>query len=200
MMRTHKRVVVFGGAFNPPHIGHAMMIEAATRLSHPDEIWVMPSKDRGDKKVSASGEDRLRMLELMSEDLSFQSFPVPVMISNFELRLPGLTRTVETKEALEHAHPDVLFEFLIGSEILPDIKTKWVRGEELWQSGHFLVLARVSEIPKDLPSNFIVLGEGSRGADISSTFIRELVSHGASGMPYVTPRVAEFIQEKGLYR
>lgn len=200
MMSEQNTVIIFGGAFNPPHIGHAMMIEAATRLSHADEIWVMPSKDRGDKKVSASGTDRICMLERMSEDLSFASFPIPIVISDFELKLPGLTKTVETKEALEQAYPHTVFTFLIGSEILPDIKTKWVRGDELWQSAHFLVLARVSEIPQNLPSNFTVLGEGSRGADISSTFIREIVSHGASGIPYVTPRVAEYMREKSLYR
>ncbi len=199
MNHVRRKIAIYGGAFSPPQVGHAMAFEALIRLFPCDEIWVMPSKDRGDKKVSASGEDRLSMLHIMQKEL-FNSSPVPVVISSFEIDLPGFTRTIETKEALEREYPDYEFYFAVGSEILQDIRTKWVRGEELWHSTRFIVLARMNDIPEMLPDNFTVLGEGSRGVDISSTFVRGLIASGASGIPYVTPGVARYIQEKGLYK
>jgi nicotinate-nucleotide adenylyltransferase len=199
MNEPRKKIAIFGGAFNPPQIGHAMAMEAIVRLFLCDEIWVMPSKDRGDKKISASDENRLSMLTILTEEL-FSKVSVPIVISRFEINLPGLTRTIETKKALEREHPDYDFWFVIGSDVLPDIQTKWVSGEVLWREARFVVMPRLNNIPTNLPSNFTVLREGVCGEDISSTFVRELIEGGSSGVPYTTPGVARYIAEHGLYK
>ena len=75
-----KKIALYGGAFSPPHLGHASVIEAILRLFPCDEIWVMPSADRHDKIVSASGEHRIKMLELMITEL-FPEYILPILLS-----------------------------------------------------------------------------------------------------------------------
>ena len=76
------RVALYGGAFSPPHLGHASLIEAILRLFPCDEIWVMPSADRHDKKISAPGKSRIEMLEILIQEL-FPNSKIPILISHF---------------------------------------------------------------------------------------------------------------------
>ena len=64
-----KKIVIYGGAFNPPHIGHAIAIENVLRLFPCDEIWVMPTADRHDKKIKVDGVHRVQMLNLMVQEI-----------------------------------------------------------------------------------------------------------------------------------
>src|SRR3989344_3792294 len=163
-----KKIVIYGGAFSPPHIGHATAIEMAVRTFICDEIWIMPSADRRDKTISVSGEHRVNMLKIMLAEL-FPRPSIPIKILTLELDRPALTTTYETKLELDKKYSDCEFYFLVGADIFKDIKTKWVNGKELFKIAKFISVQKVG--------------------DISSTFVRKIISEGHSGMPYILPAV-----------
>ncbi|MBI5732411.1 nicotinate (nicotinamide) nucleotide adenylyltransferase [Candidatus Jorgensenbacteria bacterium] len=195
-----RKIVVYGGAFNPPHIGHAAAIETTLRLFDCDEFWMMPSADRRDKNICVPGKDRMKMCELMIQEL-FPSVHMPITISSLEINRGRETVTYETKQEIESKYPDAEFYFLIGSENLPDIIPKWVRGRELYQSARFLIKKRhINDSFEKLPPHAKVLDEEAVIIDVSSTFVRQLLSIGMSAMPYITPAVAAYIKERRLYQ
>ncbi|MBI2633671.1 MAG: nicotinate-nicotinamide nucleotide adenylyltransferase [Parcubacteria group bacterium] len=211
MENKKKKIVIYGGAFNPPHLGHAIAIESTMRLFPCDQIVLMPSGDRADKMISdtVSGNHRFTMLEIMRKEL-FSNPKTHIINSVFEIGRQGLTNTNETKKAMEQAYPGFEYYFLIGSENLFEIRERWVNGKELWGTTNFIVIPRPSsfaeasadkrgEFPKEIPPKCEVLRIDVAMVDISSTLVRKLISQGDSGIPYITPGVAEFIKNYGLY-
>ncbi len=197
-----KQIIVFGGSFNPPHIGHAAIVKKAAEHVPCNEVWFIPSADRKDKKISISGEDRFRMVSLMVKDWFDQS-KVPIKILRYELDRNKQTTTFETKAELEKLHPDCKFHFLIGSDIVPEIKTKWVRGEEVWNTTNFIVCYRKGFEQRlatsDLPPHSIFIEDTSELIDMSSTFIRNHIQDSTKSSEFLSPSVVSYILEKNLY-
>jgi len=207
--RQKKRIVIYGGSFNPPHIGHMIAIEAALRNFPCDEIWVMLSSDRLDKKIGVAGKHRVNMLKLALKEYFPPSFrktglrrAEPILkITELELKRPKLTTTYDTMTELEKLYPRVKFYFLIGSELLWDIRYKWVRGRELWETCYFLAIRKPDvKIPPKLPPNIKTIDKDIVWVNISSTLIRNFIKKGYSGIPYLHPKVATYIKKRGLYK
>lgn len=192
-----KRVAIYGGSFSPPHLGHASVIEALLRLFPCDEIWVMPSADRHDKTITASGEHRINMLQLMIHEL----FPDPkIKISDFELKLGRQTVTYETLKLLKEGHPGYEFHFALSSENLNMIRDGWKYGKEIWAEASFVATKNPFEsLPKTLPPHITILDDIA-WLKLSSTFVRKLIGQGYSGTPYITKGVSGYIKENNLYK
>lgn len=195
-----KRIAIFGGAFSPPHIGHASVVEAVARLFPCDQVWLMPSADRHDKTISVSAEHRIRMLELLIDEL-FAASPTPVTVSRLEVDRPALTLTYDTFKELQQRHPDTEFHFIVSSELLPAMVTTWERGKELWNQAAFVVVERTgTNLDKTLlPPKSTVIDRSFAWIDVSSTFIRGLLEKGLSATPYLTPAVSQYARVQGLY-
>ncbi len=199
MKNKKKKIIIYGGSFSPPHIGHIIAIEAAIRNFLCDEIWIMPSSERLDKRIAIPGEHRMRMLAISLREF-FPRARAKIKIKDIELRRPRLTTTYDTKQELEKKYPRCVFYFLIGSELLWDIENTWVKGKELWRTANFLAVRKPDEkIPHPLPKNVQVLEKGIIWLNISSTRIRELIGKGYEGVPYIHPRVARYIKRHRLY-
>lgn len=195
-----KKIIIYGGAFNPPHVGHAIVVETLSRLMRAHEIWIMPSADRKDKYIGISGEDRSHMLQLLLKD-TLPKTKAPLKISSFEIERPALTTTYDTKLALEKKYPNFDFYFVVGSDLISDVKTKWVKGRELYKSARFVVIKRAPfKLPKKVPGNISMLSAEGIWPELSSTFIRKLLARGYSGMPYLTQSVAKYAQNKKFYK
>lgn len=192
------RIALYGGSFSPPHLGHASVIEAILRLFPCDQIWVMPSADRHDKNITAKGEDRIKMLQLMVNEL-FPNPKVPIIVSDFELKLNKPTVTYETLRLLKDEHPEYIFYFILGSENLNVIEKGWVNGEKLLKEAEFIAIKNpTAPIPENLPSNITILNN-TVWTNLSSTFIRNIVKNGGSGVPYISKGVADYIKKNKLY-
>ena len=191
-MSTEKRkkIVIYGGSFNPPHIGHAIAIEAVLRNFECDEIWIMPSSERKDKHIGTPGKHRVKMLNILIREFSGRS-AVPVKISMLELDRPGLTTTYDTKIELEKKYPGNKFYFLIGSELLWNIRYDWIKGNELWNNANFLAIRKPeTEVPDKLPPNIKLVDKDIVWVNISSTIIRNFIKKGYSGIPYLLPKIS----------
>lgn len=190
----NKQIALYGGTFSPPHLGHASIIEALLRLFPCDEIWIMPSANRHDKTATASGEHRTKMLEIMIAEL-FPKPKIPILISDFELRLNKPTETYETLKLLKEKYPNNDFHFVIGSENLGVIETKWINGKKLFQEAGFIAIKNpLVPLPDKLPPHVTIIYDIA-WSSVSSTFIRKLLAQGYSGLPYLTKRVVKYIKD-----
>lgn len=201
MEKVNNKILIYGGSFSPPHLGHASAIELALRSFPCDEIWVMPSADRRDKKITADAIHRKKMLEIMVHEL-FPRPTVPLIVSSREITRPKLTTTYETLTELNEQFPVASFYFLIGTDVVGDIESRWYNGKEIYRIANFVVMdCRGIEAPANLPANFIYLrNRDAATSGISSTAIRDLLSEQKDAGVYLTPGVAEYIKTNRLYQ
>lgn len=191
------RLGIFGGTFDPPHVGHLLAASDAFELLELDTLLFVPAAVQPFKRseVQASPAERLRMLELMvAGDERFAVDPV-------EIDRKGLSFTVETLDVLAARHPEAKRFLLIGEDLAREIAT-WRDSRRIAELAEVVVLARAanesgeSGIQQGLPLKRIA----TRRIDISSTEIRARVRAGKSIHGFVTEAVAGFIQAAGLYR
>ena len=200
-----RRIGVFGGTFNPPHIGHLRLAEAALDQASLDMVLIMPAnipphKAAPDLLVAA---DRLALCRRTFADPRF-------VISDLELRRTGKSYTVDTMRSLKAAYPDDQLFLIIGSDMLLSFD-RWYLAREILSLCTLLVLSREDEISpqtlRDYANDTLLLTEGEgyrilelRPMELSSTFIREAIKNGCDVSEYLTDAADAYIKEKGLYQ
>lgn len=193
-----KKVIIFGSAFNPPHLGHAALLRSAFSDFPCDEVWVMPTGDRLDKKIFVSAEDRFQMAQIWLAEL-FSDIATPIVLSRMELDRDKPTFTHDTHQELSRLYPTNDFYFLVGGDVLSDMRAKWYKGDEVHKNLNFLIVRRPGyDLPADLPAHSLILR--ASGSGISSTAIRAAIQSGQDAGDLMPAGVWRFIQEKRLYR
>lgn len=194
-----KTIVIFGGMFDPPHVGHALDVDNVRANFVCDEIWFTPSGSRLDKSSQTSNDDRWRMAQIFCEDY-FPESKTPVVPMRDEMDMSPPTYTWALFRLLTKKYPGHEFHFLLGSINLATIK-QWQHGEELFNTVRFLITPQGEDLAQyDMPPHSAVLEGGRVTTNLSSTFIRERLKNGFSPLPYVLPRIAGYIKEKNLYQ
>lgn len=161
---------IFGGSFNPPHIGHTCGIVYA--LQHVQHLIVVPTWKHRFKDYEVSFEDRYLMCQL-----AFGWLP-NVEISSIEKDSASQGKTLETIKLLQDKYPSCRLRLLIGSDILKETH-QWYKFDEIKKIAPPLVLDRETLAP-----------------NISSTLVRSSEEKRAK---LLHPSVYKFIQEKNLY-
>lgn len=195
----NRNIALFGGAFDPPHVGHALAIRQILDTNLFDQVWVAPTSIRPDKVSSADDADRKEMLRLLIKDL-FQD--EPVVLASHLIDHPGeLRTTIDELRYLKQRHPKHVFSVAIGrdqAEALPH----WNAFDELRLEAQFLILVR-DGAPVTIPAgiNATILDPSSVAwMNLSSTEIRNrLLSE--SFIEGMVPHVVErYITARQLYR
>ena len=115
-----KRVALYGGSFDPPHLGHVITITAVLNAKVVDEIWLVPTGLHRDKAHQASPDDRKAMIAIMLATM-FGS-RVPVHFDAMQISRPWQTSTTaELVGEMERRHPGCAFSFIVGSDLIRDI-------------------------------------------------------------------------------
>ena len=195
-----KKIAIFGGSFNPPHNGHKKVIELVRESFHCDEIWLIPSGNRKDKEIQISNVHRLVLINMMVKELRKKMGP-KILISEIEINRKKPTTTIDTLEELEKDYPDYEFYLIISSEIVPEIKELWHRGEEMFLKGKYIVIERpgsykLNEI--ELPSTSIIISKDNSMPKISSTYIR-LINISEELNKWVGHDLADYITKNKIY-
>jgi nicotinate-nucleotide adenylyltransferase len=184
------RVGVFGGTFDPVHVGHLAIAHAAVESIPLDRVLFVlarrsPLKERG--PIASEG-DRLRMLELaIANEPRFA-------VSRLELDRDGPSYTVDTLERL--AGKDELF-LILGSDALADLD-RWKDPDRIARLAT-LVVAERPGAPERVGDAPIVRFDAPR-LDISSRELRARAARGRS-LRYLVPEpVLQHIEARGLYR
>lgn len=198
-----KNVALFGGAFDPPHIGHVATIRAALCTAGISEVWIVPSSDtRYDKKLYAGATHRLAMARLMVQEC-FSGEPVSVIA----LEAQGLLKdsaTIELVDFLKSQHQDTSFSIIIGSDNLEGVE-KWREWKRLQEEATLFVMPRGGENVKDLEQSPEVLRLKAKllaapsTVSLSSSDLRKMISSCTSIGGLVPAIVFHYINENGLY-
>jgi nicotinate-nucleotide adenylyltransferase len=183
---TTRRVAIYGGSFDPPHLGHVLSVGWALSAAEVDAVWIIPTwKHVFDKEHGASFEERLSMCKL-----AFAIFR-DVEVSDIERRLGGVSRTLDTLDALEKEHPDAVFRLLVGADVLLTTD-RWHRWDEVVRVAPPLVIGRQgSPVPEGCPISI---------PNINSTDIRSGLANAADLEGLVPTTVLEHIRSHGLYQ
>lgn len=113
------KIGIFGGTFNPPHIGHLILAETAADALALDQVYWVPAADPPHKvgMPRASVEDRVKMVEFsIAGNTRFE-------LSRVDVDRPGPHYTIDTISIFKDNYPDAEFYFLMGSDSLRDLLT-----------------------------------------------------------------------------
>lgn len=201
------RIGLFGGTFNPVHIGHLIIARAALEHLGLERIVLIPSANPRHKSPEAVADtvDRLAMLRLaVADEPGFD-------VSACEIERPGMSYTIDTvaffrKELSDRAE----LYWLIGADSLSELAS-WHRVDELVCMCRIVTAARPGWESPDLSALTERVGERqvrrlrdgilpTPRIDISASEIRRRVRQGRSVRWLVPMAVAQYIDRRGLYR
>jgi nicotinate-nucleotide adenylyltransferase len=198
------RVGILGGTFDPIHLGHLIVGEAAGERLGLDRLIFMPagSPRLKEQEPSATPQQRLAMARLAVDDNPCFE------VGGHEVERPGLTYTVDTLEELRRGlEDDAQLYFIVGMDALEQFD-RWKEPERLLDLCSLVVVNRVGHQRvdvNDFVGRYPQAGPGltllnAPRVEISSTEIRRRVSEGQS-VKYLTPApVEEYIRREGLYQ
>lgn len=180
-----KKTGIFGGSFNPIHIGHLALANYLCEYTDLDEVWFIVSP-QNPFKVQASDlwDDELR-LELAR--LAVEDYP-KFQVCDIEFHLPRPSYMVSTLEALQTAHPDREFVLIIGADNWISFP-RWKSADVIQSRHRLMVYPRPGyEIDENtLPERVQLVNTPL--LEVSSTFIRESLQEGKDVRYFVHPKV-----------
>ena len=189
-----RRIGLFGGTFDPPHVGHlvtAVNVRHALRL---DFVVLMvanvPWQKHGSRAIS-SADDRLAMVEAAVRDVR------GLVAGDVEIRRGGPSYTADTLAALQAEHPGADLFTIVGDDAAAAITT-WERHDEVAASSTLVVVDRPGA-PVVLPSEFAWERVEVPRLEVSSTDLRARVNDGRPLDYLVTEPVLQIIRERSLY-
>lgn len=197
---------IFGGTFDPPHLGHSAVVSECLRQRIFDEVWYLPAvvHDPQFAKPNMSlAQHRLAMLQLVQETHTQAGEKVRVETIEIDENLPGLThRTLRTLAA---KYPEHRLSFILGSDQLAKLHLWGCDLEKacfpaVFAEFEWYVYPRGGVPIGVLPFEQLKEITGVEPLEVSSTKVREQVSAGKLLAGLVDPKVEKYVLEWGLYR
>jgi len=188
-------VGIFGGSFDPPHIGHLIAAQSVLEIRKLSKIIFIPNGISPNKNYQrgASAQDRLNMLKISIEEIPYFEY------SDIEIKNPEVSYTINTLRMLRPLYEEL--ELIIGYDNLLEFST-WKEPEEIIKCAKLAVLKRntitESEI-KDKYYNTAVFVD-TPVIEISSTEIRKRIKNGLPINYLVADKVKEYIYKFNLYK
>lgn len=190
------RLGIFGGTFDPPHVGHLIVAQDIHEALELDRLLFMPASIPPHKRgvQLTPGEIRLRMLRAsVAGDNRFE-------VSDIELRRPGPSYTVDTLREMRRQHPDGQLYFIMGADQLVGFSS-WKQPQEVAELAQLVVIGRGGLEPWDVKPAIDVdyRAVAVTRVDISAREIRRRVQEGRCIRYMVTEPVLRIIAEEKLY-
>lgn len=188
------RIGLFGGSFDPVHLGHLLVAEAALEELKLDRIFFIPAAQspfKPDTKPTPALE-RLKMLRLALAGNTRAE------IDEQEIRRGGISYTIETARDYARRFPNAKLFYLIGADHVASLP-KWREANELAALVEFLIIPRPGQSKSELPVPFHGEFLGGFPLGVSSSQIRARVKSGLPVQYLVPAAVAESIRNNRLY-
>lgn len=192
-----KRIGIFGGSFNPIHLGHTALAAYICEQELVDEVWLMVSPQNPLKcdLTLLDENERLTMARLAVT-------PYPMLrASDFEFTLPRPSYTYHTLQALRKAYPEYEFSLIIGEDNWQCFD-RWYRGEDIARETPIIVYPRNEIESKEnfSTANFqLSILKDPPLLPYRSTEIRQLIAEGKEASHMLHPDVAQYIKENRHY-
>ncbi|MBU3805471.1 MAG: nicotinate (nicotinamide) nucleotide adenylyltransferase [Candidatus Fournierella pullistercoris] len=192
------KVLLFGGTFDPPHLGHVHLLQSAIQACQPDKVVVMPAGIPPHKSASKTpAKLRLAMCQC------FAGLHLDLEISDWEIQQGGCSYTIDTVKMLQNRWPDAQIYLSIGSDMLTSFSS-WKCWKELLQRVVLVVQSRYQGDDQALAQAADALvQEGGRVLfarqkvlPIASSDVRS----GTLGMEVLPGEVQQIVQQYHLYK
>lgn len=197
------KIGIYGGTFDPPHIGHLTAADTARQQLGLDRLIMIPAGIPPHKMLknnSASGEDRFNMTCLAAEYIGGAE------VTDMELLRGGKSYTYDTLTELRKTYPDDELYMFIGTDML-GIFEQWYRFEDIFSLCTVTVFARKEDDGEFIAAETKRLSEKyganiaiveNDAVDISSTELREMLASRTGGR-FIPDGIYEYIVKNGLY-
>jgi nicotinate-nucleotide adenylyltransferase len=198
--------VIFGGSFDPIHLGHLAIADAVHREIAPDQLLWVPAQIAPHKQhlPPAPAADRLALVQAATLNRPQER------ILDWELQRPAPSYTVHTLRQLKQHDPDGKLDLVLGLDSLSHLAS-WHRLDEIMQLAGFLFLPRVDceasdldnfrgQLSPDFKALFRAQVVQMHRVPVSSTQIRERLAKGDRCQQLLPAAVALEIENRGLYR
>ncbi len=200
---AEQRIGVYGGSFDPIHVGHLAVADFVRQAADLDQIlWVptgkQPLKDRG---PWATGDQRLRMVEA-----SISGNPAFVA-TDLEIRQGGPSFTIATLDALQHQRPYTTLRFIMGVDAANDLKN-WQDPNRILGEYRPIVMSRAGWTGPDWPmlegirpdARALITLVDAPQLEIASHMLREWIARGRAARYLIPEGAWRIIVQEGLYR
>jgi len=188
------RIGFFGGSFDPVHLGHLLVAQAAREELQLDRIYFIPANEspfKPDRRLAASA-SRVALLRLALCGNAYCE------IDCQELERGGVSYTIDTVQSYAARFPGVELYYLIGADHVEQLG-KWRKAQELAGMIEFVVIPRPGELAPAAPAGFRTRNLTGFPLGVSSSQIRARVK-GGRPIDFLTgSAVAESIRNNGLY-
>ena len=203
------KIGVYGGTFNPPHLGHVTAARAVFELLKLDLLLVVPDREPPHKALPAGSptpEQRLEMTRLAAEQLGLGD---KVRVLDVELKREGRSYTSDTLKALREQYPEDELWLLMGTDMFLTLQA-WHTPEEILSLAGIAAFGRTEADTEELfsaqrdylyrtyPQARIFTLTIPGVVDVSSTELRALLARG-EGANLLPPAVYGYILREGLY-
>lgn len=188
------RIGLFGGTFDPPHVGHLVTAVNVRHALNLDVVILMVANDPWQKSGArdvTTAEDRFAMVE------AAVSVVDGVVAGRDEIDRGGPSYTADTLMALAEKHPGAELFTIVGDDAAAGLAS-WTRVEQVAEYSQLVVVDRPGAAV-ELPMQFNWLRVESPRLEVSSTDLRSRFSDGRPLDYLVTEPVLRVIEERGLY-
>ena len=199
-----KKIGIFGGTFDPPHLGHLNIAKEAYEALGLDEVLFMPNGVPAYKLMQheISGKDiRCNMVSAMIEGLSW------CRLSTFEIEREGNTYTADTLKLLTDENPDEEYYIIVGSDSFVYMD-KWHEPDVVFSLAKVVVYLRKPDTVSKMNSYYDIYKRKFNADvfflkgdyfDISSTDIRNMIRNKENDIPLMDERVLHYIVRNKIY-
>jgi nicotinate-nucleotide adenylyltransferase len=193
--RKSRKIGLFGGTFDPPHVGHLVTAVNVRHALDLDVVVLMvanvPWQKQGSRAITPA-DDRFAMVQAAVAEVA------GLEAGDLEIRRGGASYTADTLAALAEEHPDADLYTVVGDDAAAGITT-WERYDEVAARSTLVVVDRPGA-PVELPEQFPWVRVEVPRLEVSSTDLRARVSDGRPLDYLVTEPVLQIIRDRQLYR
>jgi len=196
------RVGVFGGTFNPPHLGHLACAEAARTALGLDEVLLVTASSPPHKVIAGDPGAEVRF-DLCRAAAATEPH---LQASRLELERPGPSFTVDTLRSMHSERPGADLTLIVGGDMAADLPS-WREPGAILELARLAVAERSGSARAHVAERLAPLDAADRvtyldmpSVDVSSSLVRDRVARGESISGLVPDAVAQLIAERGLYK
>ena len=198
-----ERIGIYGGTFNPPHLGHVHVAQFAVGALCLDRLLIMPSNIPPHKELPADSPGAFQRMEMLQ--MTFGQMP-KITVSDLEITRDGISYTVDTVSQMKKTYPDAELILLMGTDMLLSFHN-WYHWEEIMKNASLAVMYRGDpEEKENIAKKKAELEQ--RGATvyllenpvvpISSTQLRRMMAFSCTE-EFLPPQIGDYIRDNHLY-
>jgi nicotinate-nucleotide adenylyltransferase len=191
------RIGIFGGTFDPPHVGHMAAARAVTEQLGLDRLLLVVANDpwqkSGHRAVSPAA-DRLALVEALAPEIPGAE------ASRLEIDRGGPSYSVDTAEEIlaEAGGQPVELYLVVGADLVPELGS-WHRAQDLQRQVTLAIVSRPTGPSPDVPPGWRAKRVDGPQVPVSSSEVRDLLAQGGSVEGLVPEAVIRCIRRRALY-